>query len=184
MSPQIQTVEVSTNIPSKLFITADITKKIRSYSQTGCIDGPQTKTPVSTSEPDDKLSSWIEIVHLHLTALFPIPVTDVLDPYTIDETLQIQKVDTSTNRLENFVAEKLFTIPEVEYVFLSLENNLINIWTTINILNREVRKKIYDIEYDILDLFKDFRFDFHVISRNNRNINELHPSKAKTIFHR
>jgi hypothetical protein len=98
--------------------------------------------------------------------------------------LKIYKVDSYTNRLEHFIGEQIFVVPEVEHIFFSTENDSINIWTVINVLDREVRRKIYDAEYDILDFFKDLLFDFHVVCRNNRNINEIHPSKAKYILHR
>lgn len=176
MSHQIHKTEVNTKIPLKKFINMDFPW----YIENSCIDGPQTKTHPSSSEPGDKLSSWAETGHFHLSAVGPISV--VLYPYTIDETLQIDQVDSLTNRLENFVAEKIFTIPEVEYVFLSLENDSINIWTVINKLDREVRKKIYDVEYDILDILKGFQLDFHVICRNDRNIEELYTSNARMIF--
>jgi hypothetical protein len=87
-----------------------------------------------------------------------------------------------TNRLESFLAEKLIAIPGVEYVFLSLENDSIDIWTVISKLDREIRAKIYDVEYDILDIIKGFQFDFHVICRNDRSIEDLYPSNTKMIF--
>jgi hypothetical protein len=174
MIPQIHTIEANTNIPSKEFIT----KGFPWYRENSYIVTPQTKTPDS-NEPGDKLSSWAEIGDFHLDAQDPIPI--VLDPYTI-EMLHIESVDSSTNILENFVAQKLFAIPEVEYVFLSLENDSIDIWTVINKLESEVRNKIYDVEYDILDILKIFQFDFHVICRNDRNVTELYPSNARIKF--
>lgn len=176
MSPQIHTMEVNT----KILLKECINMNFPWYRENTCIDVPQAKTRPSSSEPGDKLSSWAGIGHLHLNAGDPIAV--VLYPYTITEMLQIDKVDSSTNRLENFVAEKIFTVPKVEYVLLSLENDSIDIWTVINKLDREIRKKIYDVEYDILDIIKGFQFDFHVICRNDRSIEELYPSNARMIF--
>lgn len=176
MSPQIHTTEVSTNIPLKESINAI---NFPWYRENSCIDGPQTKPTISSSEHGDKLSSWAEMGHSHMNVGDPMPV--VLYAYINDE-LQIDKVDSSTNRLENFVAEKFLTIPEVEYVLFSLENDSMDIWTVINNLDREIRKKIYEVEYDILDIIKGFEFDFHVICRNDRSIEELYPSNAKIIF--
>jgi hypothetical protein len=177
MRPQVRTTEVSTKIP----FNESINRNFPWYIENSCIDSPQTEAPVTSSGDDDRLSSWAEIGDFHLNGEDPIPV--ILYPYTNDE-VQIDKVDSLTNRLENFVAEKFLTIPEVEYVLLSLENNSIDIWTVINKLDREIRKKIYDVEYDILDIIKDFQFDFHVICRNDRSIEELYPSKAGMIFQR
>lgn len=97
---------------------------------------------------------------------------------------QLDTWDTKTNNLANFIANRIFKVPDVEYVFFSREENSIEIWTVINTLNRNSRKRIYDVEYDILELFKDLYFDFHVICRNDRDITELYPSKDKIILKR
>lgn len=174
MRPQIHTTEVSTKIPSKEFININFPW----YRENSCIYSPQTIHSLS-SEPGDKPFYWTQIGHLHVGWEDPIPV--VLYP-SINEMLQIDKIDTLTNGLANFVAEKFINIPGVEYVFLSLENDSIDIWTVINKLNREIRKKIYDVEFDILDIIRDFNFNFHVICRNDRSIEDLYPSNAKMIF--
>ena len=97
---------------------------------------------------------------------------------------QLDTWDTKTNNLANFIANRIFKVPDVEYVFFSREENSIEIWTVINMLNRDSRKRIYDVEYDILEIFKDLYFDFHVICRNDRDITELYPSKDKIILER
>jgi hypothetical protein len=102
----------------------------------------------------------------------------------INEMLEVYNADSFTNRLEHFIGQQIFVIPEVQYIFFSIESDYINVWTVINVLDREVRKRIYDAEYGVMDFFKDLRFDFHVICRNNRNINEIHPSEANYILQR
>jgi|APFre7841882630_1041343.scaffolds.fasta_scaffold13533_3 hypothetical protein len=174
MRPQIHTTEVSTNIPSKEFININLPW----YRENSCIYSIQTIYPLS-SEPGDKPFYWAQIGPLHVNWGGLISV--VLYP-SIDEILQIDSIDTLTNRLESFLAEKLIAIPGVEYVFLSLENDSIDIWTVISKLDREIRAKIYDVEYDILDIIKGFQFDFHVICRNDRSIEDLYPSNTKMIF--
>jgi hypothetical protein len=169
-------VEVNTKIPLKEFNN----KNLPWFRENSNIDALQTKSNALSSMPGDELVSWVELSHLHLNAADPIPV--ILYPYIIGEVLQINRIDSSTNRLENFIAEKFFIIPEVEYVFLSLENDSIDIWTVINKLDRKVRNKIHDVEYDILGIINNFHFDFHVICRNDRNINEIYPSDAKMVF--
>lgn len=175
MSPQVHSVEVNTKIPYT-FIN---NKTLLWYKENSCIDGPQ-KNHALSSKPGNELLYWEEIGHFHLNTEGSIPV--VLYPYAIEEMLQIDKVDSLTNGLENFVAGKFFIIPEVEYVFLSLENDSTNIWTVINKLDRKVRERIYDIEYDIFDILKGLKFDFHVICRNDRTIEELYPSKASNYI--
>jgi hypothetical protein len=178
MIPQVRSMELSTKIPFK-FTDQDF----HWYREKKRIDAPQTGTIDSTSESADKVSSLLEVVFPHPNEPDLIPV---LQSYIhiIDEMLQINDVDSLTNTLEAFVAEKFLTIPGVEYVFLLLENDSIDIWTVINKLDREIREKIYDVEYDILDTIKDFEFDFHVICRNDRNIQELYPSNVTMMFQR
>ena len=174
MSPEIHTTEISTKIPSKELINLNLPW----YRENSCICGPQTIHPLG-SVPGGGLSYWTTRGHLHVNWADPIMV--VLYP-SLDEILQIDRIDTLTNRLENFIAEKFIAIPGVECVFLSLENYSVDIWTVINKLDREIRKKIYDVEYNILGIISDFHFDFHVICRNDRDIEELYPSNAKMIF--
>jgi len=174
MSPQIHTTQVSTKMPSKEFINIDFPW----YTENSCTYGPQTIHPLS-SVPGGGLTYWTIRGHLHVNWADPIPV--VLYP-SLDEILPIDRTDTLTNSLENFVAQKFIAIPGVEYVLLSLENDSVDIWTVINKLDREIRKKIYDVEYDILGIISNFHFDFHVICRNDRSIKELYPSNAKMVF--
>jgi len=174
MSPQVQRVEVSTKIPYT-FIN---NKTLHWYKEKSCMGGPQNMTDDPSYKVGDKFY-WMDVSHPHMNE--GDPISDILFGYT-NETLQVDMVDSSTNRLENVVAERFISVNEVEYVFLSLENDSINIWTVINKLDRKVRERIYDVEYDILDILKGFQFDFHVICRNDRIIEGLCPSNARMIF--
>jgi hypothetical protein len=176
MSPQVCSTAVSTKTKNRF----DGNISLPWYRENSRIHGLQ-KMDLLSSEPGGKLFYWAEVGHLHVN--WPDPIPAVLYP-SIDENLQIDIIDSVTNRLENFLAERFFSIPEVEYVFLSIEKDSMDIWTVINKLDREIRKKIYDVEYDILDIIKGFEFDFHVICRNNRTIEELYPSNARMIFQR
>lgn len=125
----MRSTAVSTMIPSQFTNT--------NLPLNSCIHGPQKVHPLS-SKPGDELFYWAEISHLHVNWPDPTPV--VLYP-SIHKVLQIDIIDSLTNRLENFVAERFFSVAEVEYVFLSLENDSLDIWTVINKLDREIRKR-------------------------------------------
>jgi hypothetical protein len=92
--------------------------------------------------------------------------------------------DTIGYTLENYIADEISKIKEVEYIFVGKDNNIIDVSIIINKLDRVVRDRIYDIEYSIIGRFRDNYFDFHVICRNDRNINELFSSKAIMIYRR
>jgi hypothetical protein len=169
----------TTNIPSKGFSSKDFDFPL--YKENTFIDYINGKASTLSSDSNQAaLSSCAKTGDFHLNGGQPIMVG--LSTHAIDEILQIDMAESLTDRLENFIAERFLDIPSVEFVFLSKENDSINIWTVINKLDRKIREKIYDIEYDILGILRGFRFDFHVMCRNDRNIEEIRPSNAKMIF--
>jgi hypothetical protein len=88
------------------------------------------------------------------------------------------------DRLENFIVKCISKVLEVEYILFSKIEDYYEIWTVINKLDRGVREKIYDIEFNILRRFKALYFDFHVICRNDRDIKDFFSSSTKMIFQR
>ena len=86
--------------------------------------------------------------------------------------------------LENYIADKISEIKEVEYIFIGKDNNIIDVSIIINKLDRIVRDQIYDIEYSIINYFRENLFDFHVICRDDRDIDEFFSSKAIMIYRR
>ena len=109
-----------------------------------------------------------------------------LSPLIISEIFWQSKYEIANSgedKLETFIAKSISKIAEVEYIFLSKQDNYYEIWTVINKLDRNVRGRIYDIEYDILERFGDNYFDFHVICRDDRNIAEICPTNT-IIYYR
>jgi hypothetical protein len=92
-------------------------------------------------------------------------------------------VNSIDDNLEMFIAKRISQISEVEYILLTKKDDYYEIWTIINKLDRGVRDKIYDIEYNILEHFEDKYFDFHVICRNDKSIKEICPPNY-IIFYR
>jgi len=88
------------------------------------------------------------------------------------------------DRLENFIVKCISEVLEVEYILFSKIEDYYEIWTVINKLDRGVRERIYDIEFNILRRFKALYFDFHVICRNDRDIKDFFSSNTKMIFQR
>jgi len=87
------------------------------------------------------------------------------------------------NKLETFIAKTISKISEVEYIIISKKDNYYEIWTVINKLDRELRDKIYYVEYNILQLFRELYFDFHVICKDGKSINDIMPTNS-IIFYR
>jgi hypothetical protein len=97
---------------------------------------------------------------------------------------QYEIINSIDDRLENFIVKYISKVSEVEYILFSKIEDYYEIWTVINKLDREVRERIYDIEFNILRRFKALYFDFHVICRNNRDIKDFYSSNTKIIFQR
>jgi hypothetical protein len=166
------------NIPLKEFVSKDFDSPL--YTENTFIDHSDGKAYALDPELIEEISLWTKISDFHLNGGEPIMFGSPI--YAVDEILQIDRAESLTDRLENFIAERFLDIPSVEFVFLSSENDSIDVWTVINKLDREVREKIYDIEYGILGILRDFQFDFHVICRNDKSIEEIRPSTAKMRF--
>ncbi len=81
--------------------------------------------------------------------------------------------NTIDDSLENYIIKTISQLPKVEQVKVSKIGNFYEVWTVINKLDRKVRQQIYNMEYSIMEKFRDIDFDFHVITRNNRNIKDL-----------
>ena len=97
---------------------------------------------------------------------------------------QYEITNSIDDRLDNFIVKCISQVLEVEYVFISKIEDYYEIWTVINKLDRGVRERIYDIEFNILRRFKALYFDFHVICRNDRDIKDFFSSNTKMIFQR
>jgi len=92
-------------------------------------------------------------------------------------------INSTKDNLEIFIVNSISQVPEVEYILISKIDNYYEIWIVINKSDREVRGRIYDIEYDILERVRGNYFDFHVICRDDRNIDEICPTNT-IIYYR
>jgi hypothetical protein len=110
-----------------------------------------------------------------------LPVGPVKPYFIVAHDCYIAEVYWTSNKIENIISERFFKIPAVEYIFFSIENDLIEIGTVINKYDKEIAKTIYSAEYDILETFKDYYFDFIIIYREDRKINDICPSESVII---
>lgn len=173
--PQTQKEDITTDIPRTLMLTMPSVPWVE--AELDHDDSEQVRflnfgnAPVAAEWFYQQMET-----HMKKTGFIPNIIKD-----HINRILPTINWETGINRLENFISERIFEIPKVEFVFFSIEKDSIEIWTVINELDRAVRKKIYNVEYSILELFREFAFDFHVLCRYDRDINEIRPSNAKII---
>lgn len=72
------------------------------------------------------------------------------------------------DRLQKIIADRIKGVSEVEYIFCQREEDIFLVWTVINKLDVEARRRIYRKQREIIDLFKDETFDFYVVAREGQ----------------
>jgi len=102
----------------------------------------------------------------------------------MDQSWWIAEVYWNSDSIENIISERFFKIPEVEGIFFSMENDLIEVRTVINKYDKDIAKTIYIAECDIIETFGDYFFDFLIIYRDDRKIDDICPSESIIIFRR
>lgn len=72
--------------------------------------------------------------------------------------------------IRNTIAFEIgFAVPEVEAVFVSIEENVLHVWSVVPERDRTVYRKIYAAEKDLIQRFQHVGFDFNVISSGGKN---------------
>jgi hypothetical protein len=80
----------------------------------------------------------------------------------------------ATADLRDFIAFEFSLVHDVEYVFTAFrENQIFYAWIVTDKFEQSVRDQIYEREQAIIDEFPDFEFDFYIIARMGRNLDDL-----------
>src|SRR5262249_36339483 len=80
---------------------------------------------------------------------------------------------TETKSLPEFIGDELSRIPEVEAVFATRRGKVFYIVTVVDAFDSKVREQIYKRELRLSDEFSDLTFDFNVLSRRGRPLNQV-----------
>ena len=91
--------------------------------------------------------------------------------------------DQSTDGWIALIRGALYSIPSVEDIFVSIEDDNVDVWAVIPQRDIAVLGQLADIEWELLETFASgkhplFLIDFHVIYRCGRNIEDLAPTGA------
>jgi len=94
--------------------------------------------------------------------------------------------DSSDQRVDGWIAlirEKLYANPSVEDIFVSIEDNNVDVWVVIPERDLAALDQLADIEWELLEIFVSgehpaFLIDFHIIYRCGRKIEDLAPTRA------
>ena len=105
-------------------------------------------------------------------------IADYRTASTQQESMASRPVD-----LREFIAFEFSLVPEVECVFTAFrENQIFYAWIVINEFDWETRKGIYDRQLAIIDEFSMFEFDFYIVARTGRRLDDIvgDPSMDRT----
>ena len=94
--------------------------------------------------------------------------------------------DISNQCVDGWIAlirEELYANPSVEDIFVSIEDNSVDVWVVIPERDLTVLDQLADIEWKLLEMFVSgehpvFLADFHVIYRCGCNVEHLAPTRA------
>lgn len=64
-------------------------------------------------------------------------------------------------------------IPEVEAVLGMLDDKVFSLWSVTDEVSVEVEDRIYEMEGKLMDMFPGEGFDFHIIERRGRPLEEI-----------
>ena len=86
------------------------------------------------------------------------------------------------------IKNKLSEIKEIEYIYYTPDERVLYVWIVLNSADKEVRKKIYTSELEIIDSFKSYDFeenlDFYVIFRQDKPIEDLFSEKELKVLYK
>jgi hypothetical protein len=87
---------------------------------------------------------------------------------------------------EELIRLEMSFVPEVESVFFEAapRRTGYHVFTVVNERDPEVRAKIYKREQAIMDEYKNLEFDFRIIARRNRDLDDITTGLGAPIFTR
>jgi hypothetical protein len=85
--------------------------------------------------------------------------------------------------LESALALDLGLIPDIRQVFVERAEENLLVWIAIDNPIKEVREKVFQKQFSLIDGFPEVSFDFNLVSSKNRSAQEF-ASSAKLIYSR
>lgn len=100
-----------------------------------------------------------------------------------EESLPEDSVDSDVNSWISLIREELYSLSSVDDIFISIEDNNVDVWVAIPKRDISVLRQLVEIEGRILETLVSgehpaFLIDFHVIYRCGRKIEELVSNRA------
>ncbi len=86
--------------------------------------------------------------------------------------------------LPEFVAERFFAVPSVAAVAFQRGDETLHVWTILETWSEAQAGLVYDLEIELMERFPDIPFDFYVLSRDGRPIENLLRSASAYIVNK
>lgn len=117
-----------------------------------------------------------------------VPTTSVVyeEPLPIISVDNKRSFDSSDQCADGWIAlirEELYANPSVEDIFVSIEDNNVDVWVVIPKRDISVLRQLVEGEGRIVEMLVSgkhpaFLIDFHIVYRSGRNLEELAPTRA------
>jgi hypothetical protein len=85
--------------------------------------------------------------------------------------------------LESALAKDFARVPNVQSLFVERADGNLLVWIAVDNPTREVREKVFQRQFDLIDGFPEISFDFNIIAARQRPPREF-ASEAKLIYSR
>lgn len=93
-------------------------------------------------------------------------------------------VNTVAHGLENYIAEKFFSVPAVIAVAFHCVEGVLYVWTILDSWEPEPAARVYDLELETMDQFVGVAFDFYVVGAEGKPIESLLTPKTAYVIRR
>jgi len=109
--------------------------------------------------------------------------------YTLKKDLEKYKQDTSSLFKQislifatNLYVDRIKVFPVVNSVYLVQNDDIMDIWTFIEETDLNIEEKIAEAQCELMRIHRELDFDFMVIPRFGKNVNEYLPTDRTQIY--
>ena len=104
-------------------------------------------------------------------------------PTSVDDTIGFDSSDQDINGWLSLIREELYSIASVEDIFVSIEDDDVDVWVVIPEHDLAILHQIVEKEGELFDTLVSgesppFLIEFHIIYRCGRDVEELAPTRA------
>jgi hypothetical protein len=122
-------------------------------------------------------ATWVPILPREFSAQERVDAVTANPNGTNAYTRQVE-----TSRLNQFIGFELALVKQVEFILSAYRDNVFYVWVIIQDFGDSVRREIYERQAAIIEQFPEFEFDFYIISRGARELDELVTESVEIVY--